>query len=155
MLVAKDVVIGLGTKIWNPQLVNIYGDCIIGSGCNIGSFVEIGPGVKIGDRVRIGAFTFIPEGITIEDDVFIGPGCVFTNDKYPPSHKKDWLKTLVKKNASIGAGCVICPGVTIGEGAMVGAGTAVSKDVPAGSLVVGASMRWLGVDKCSDKTRQD
>lgn len=147
MPVSSDVVIGLSTVIWNPELVNIYGDCEIGEDCNIGSFVEIGPGVKIGNRVRVGAFTFIPEGVMIEDDVFIGPGCVFTNDKYPPSHRKNWLKTLVKKGSSLGAGCVVCPGVVIGKGALVGAGTVVSKDVPAGSLVVGSAMRWLGEKK--------
>lgn len=128
--------IGKGTKIWHADLVNIYG-CTIGRDCNIGAFVEIGPGVVIGDRVRIAAKCFIPEGVFIEDDCFIGPGVIFTNDKYPPSSKENWKKTRVCKGASIGAGAVILPGVTIGEGALVAAGSTVTRDVPAGVWTCG------------------
>lgn len=131
------------TTIWHPELINIYGDCIIGSFVNIGCFVEIGPGVVIGNNVRIGAHCFIPEGVTIEDDVFVGPGVIFTNDRYPPGGKENWRPILVKAKASIGAGSVILPGVEIGEGAMIGAGTVVTKNIPAGYRVVGNPCRRI------------
>lgn len=131
------------TKIWHPDKVNIYGDCIIGCYCNIGAFVEIGPGVIIGNNVNIAAFCFIPSGVTIEDNCFIGPRVTFTNDKYPPGKREDWLRTYVKTGASIGAGSVILPGVTIGSGALVGAGSVVTKDVPDGRRVVGNPARML------------
>jgi UDP-2-acetamido-3-amino-2,3-dideoxy-glucuronate N-acetyltransferase len=143
-VIDKRVIIGEGTKIWNPELVNIYGEVEIGKNCNIGSFVEISGRVIIGDNVRIGAFCFIPEGVMIEDDCFIGPACVFTNDKYPPSKSKDqWLSTRVHKSAALGARCVILPGVIIGERAMVGAGTCVNKNVAPGWRVVGNPMRRI------------
>jgi acetyltransferase-like isoleucine patch superfamily enzyme len=135
--------VGEGTIIWHPDKVNIYG-CEIGRDCNIGAFVEIGPGVKIGDRVRIGAFTFIPEGVTIEDDVFVGPGVTFTNDRYPPSDRTKWEPTRVCKGASIGARAIILPGVVIGEGALVGAGSLVTKDVHSAGLAYGAPARPKG-----------
>lgn len=130
-------------KIWHPHLTNIYGNCIIGEECNIGAFAEIGPGVVIGKRCRIGAHCFIPEGVTIEDDVFVGPGTIFTNDRYPPSGKENWRPILIKTKASIGAGSVILPGVEIGEGAMIGAGTVVTKNIPAGYRVVGNPCRRI------------
>ncbi|MDD2679528.1 MAG: acyltransferase [Candidatus Omnitrophica bacterium] len=140
MIDERFVKIGEFAKIWHPELVNIYGNedsfCIIGNS-NIGAFVEIGPGVVIGDNVSIGAFCFIPSGITIEDGCFIGPGVLFTNDKYPPSHKAEWRKTVVKKNARIGAKAVIAPGITIGERSLIGMGSVVTKDVPEGSIVMG------------------
>jgi acetyltransferase-like isoleucine patch superfamily enzyme len=134
MAIGREVKIGRTTKIWHPDLVNIYGNCVIGDECNIGCFVEIGPGVIIGNRVRIGAHCFIPEGVIIQDDCFIGPGCVFTNDRYPPSHKEHWEKTIVLTGARIGAGCVILPGITIGQNALVGAGSVVIQDVEAGVI---------------------
>ena len=101
------------------------------------AFVEIGYKVVIGDRVRIGAFSFIPEGVAIEDDVWISPHVCFTNDKYPPSDRKHWNGTRVKRGASIGAGAVILPGVVIGEKAVVGAGAVVTKNVEPGTTVKG------------------
>jgi len=133
--VIKGAKIGKGARIYDQ--VNLYG-CDIGENTKIDSFVYIEEGVKIGKNVKVRPFTFIPEGVTIEDDVFIGPGVTFTNDKYPRS-LGDWekLRTVVKKGASIGAGSVILPGITIGEGSMVGAGSVVTKDVPPGATVAG------------------
>jgi acetyltransferase-like isoleucine patch superfamily enzyme len=125
------------TKIWNPELTNIYGDCQIGKNCNIGSYVEIGPGVKVGNHVSIAAFCFIPYGVTIEDHCFIGPRVTFCNDKYPPGGRENWQPILVKEHASIGAGSIILPGVTIGKKALIGAGSIVCQDIPDGWRVVG------------------
>uniref|UniRef100_A0A6M3IP36 Putative acetyltransferase n=1 Tax=viral metagenome TaxID=1070528 RepID=A0A6M3IP36_9ZZZZ len=122
--------------IWEP--CNIYPTAVIGEDVNVGAFTEIGPNVNIGDGVRIGAMCFIPEGVTIEPDAWIGPRCTFTNDKYPPSGKENWKPTRVCKEASIGAAVTILPGVTIGEGAKIGAGSVVTKDVP-------ADEKWCGV----------
>ena len=133
MIAYEEVLIGKGTKIWHPDLVNIYGNCVIGDECNIGAFVEIGPGVKIGNGVRIGAHCFI------------GPGCVFTNDRYPPGSRDNWEKTTIKKGASLGAGCVILPGVIVGAKVSVGAGTVIAKDVPDGWRVIGNPMKRIGV----------
>ncbi|MDD5053443.1 MAG: acyltransferase [Sulfuricurvum sp.] len=137
MPIDKNSCISESVKIWHPELVNIYGNCSIGENCNIGAFVEIGPEVEIGNNCRIGAHCFIPEGVTIEDDCFIGPGVVFCNDKYPPSHKQAWEKILVKTKASIGAGSIILPGVTIGAGAMIGAGAVVTENIPDYTIVAG------------------
>lgn len=117
---------------------NIYPSATIGYEVNIGAFCEIGANVKIGDGVRIGAMSFIPEGVTIEDGAWIGPRATFTNDKYPPSGRDAWQKTLIKKGARIGAGVTVLCGITIGEGALVGAGSVVTRDVPAGET-------WAGV----------
>ena len=132
-MISPNTKIGKGTQIWQPELVNIYG-AVIGDDCIIGAFVEIRKGVVIGDRVRIQAFAFIPEGTTIEDDVFIGPHVCFTNDRYPDAYKAKtgtWQQenTLVKRGCSIGANATIHPGLTIGEGAMFGAGAVVTADV--------------------------
>ena len=123
-------IIGKGTKVYDPHLSNIHPDVVIGEDCVIHSHVWIGAGVRIGDRVKIQAFSYIPTGVTIEDNVFIGPRVTFTNDLYPPSGGKHWYPTLVKRNASIGAGAVILPKVTIGEWAMIGAGSVVKVDIP-------------------------
>lgn len=139
-MIRDDVKIGAGTKIWHPDLCNLYG-CEIGEDCNIGAFVEIGQGVKIGDRVRIGAHCFIPEGVEIYDDVFIGPGTTFTNDKYPPGTKADWGKIIVMKDASIGARVTILPDIIIGAGALVGAGSVVIESVKPMTMVVGNPAR--------------
>lgn len=136
-------IIGKGTKIWHPEKSNIYPEgVIIGEYCNIGTLVEIRKDVKIGDGVKIQSFVFIPEGITIEDDVFIGPHVCFTNDRLPKSWK-DYVpeKTLVKKGASIGANSTILPGITIGKYSLVGAGSVVTKNVPARATVVGNPAR--------------
>ena len=130
-----DCKIGKGTKVWH--YTNLYG-CEIGEDCVIGSYVEIGKGVKIGNRCKIECRAFIPAGVVIEDEVFVGSGAIFTNDKHPKA-VGDWeiTPTLVKRGASIGAGAVIVCGVIIGEGAVVGAGAVVTKDIPAGMAVVG------------------
>lgn len=136
--------IGVNTKIFN--FVNLY-NCTIGKNCTVGSFVEIQKNVKVGNNVKISSHTFICEGVTIEDNVFLGHHVVFTNDKYPRAtdkngkKKKDgqWtlVKVLVKKGSSIGSNATILPGITIGENAIVGAGSVVTKDVLDNQTVVG------------------
>jgi acetyltransferase-like isoleucine patch superfamily enzyme len=137
--VLRDVEIGEGTVIHDQ--VNLY-KCKIGKNCKIDSFVYVEEGVIIGDSCKIRPFVFIPTGVTIENDVFIGPNVTFTNDKYPKV-KGDWvrLETLVKSGASLGANCVVLPGVTIGEGATVGAGSVVTQNVPDKATVVGNPAR--------------
>lgn len=134
--------VGKNTKIWHPELSNIL-NCEIGNDCVIHASVWIGDNVKIGNKVKIQAFCFIPDGITIEDNCFIGPGVIFTNDKYPPSHGQHWSKTLVKEEASIGAGVVILPGIIIGRQAMIGAGAVVTENVMAFTTVVGNPARRI------------
>lgn len=140
--VINGVTVGKGTKIFDQ--VNLY-KCKIGNNCKIDAFVYIEGGVEIGNNVKIRAFTFIPEGVVIEDDVFIGPRVTFTNDKYPRARGK-WrlLRTRVKQGASIGAGAIIMPGVTIGRYAIVGAGSIVTEDVEDYAIVVGAPARKIG-----------
>ena len=129
------------TRVWYPHLSNIHPKADIGEYCVIHSHVWIGEDVHIGNNVKIQAFSFIPDGVTIEGNVFIGPRVTFTNDKYPPSGGKGWQKTLVCAGASIGAGAIILPGITIGEGAKIGAGAVVTKDVPNFTTVVGNPAR--------------
>ena len=133
-------IIGARTKVWDRQ--GLWGDHVIGDGCTVGRSVEIGDGVRTGARCKVGAFTQIPPGVVIEDEVFVGPHACFTNDRRPKAVGK-WKKatTLVKRGASIGANATVLCGVTIGEGAMVGAGAVVTKDVPAGATVVGNPAR--------------
>jgi acetyltransferase-like isoleucine patch superfamily enzyme len=140
--VLRDVEIGDGTVIHDQ--VNLY-KCKIGRNCKIDAFVYIEEGVVIGDGCKIRPFVFIPTGVTIEDNVFIGPNVTFTNDKYPKV-KGEWkfLQTRIKKGASIGANSVILPGVTIGEGALVGAGSVVTKDVPSKVVVSGNPASAIG-----------
>lgn len=131
----------------------MYG-CKVGNNSSIGSFVEIQKDVVIGDRIKIQSHSFICEGVIIEDDVFIGHHVVFINDNYPRSINKsgrlktkgDWklLKTLVKKGASIGSNSTILGGITIGENAMVGAGSVVTKNVEENAIVVGNPARVTG-----------
>jgi len=140
--VIEGVKIDKNVKIYDQ--VNLY-KCEIGEGTKIDAFVYIEEGVKIGRNVKIRPFTFIPTGVVIEDDVFIGPNVTFTNDKRPKV-RGDWelLQTIVKRGAAIGAGAVILPGVTIGEFALVGAGAVVTKDVPPKAIVVGNPARVIG-----------
>ncbi len=131
----KNCKIGKGTIV--RPFVNLYG-CTIGRDCMIGTFVEIQRGVKVGDNVRVQSHSFICEGVTIEDNVFIGHGVMFINDNHPKAGVP-WklLPVLVKKGSSIGSNATILGGVTIGNNALVGAGSVVTKDVPDGTTVVG------------------
>jgi UDP-2-acetamido-3-amino-2,3-dideoxy-glucuronate N-acetyltransferase len=152
-LIEPDVVLGASVIIPHPELVNLYG-CTIGDGCKIASFVEIQRGVRLGRNVKVLPFAFIPSGVTVEDGAFIGPHVCFTNDLYPSAvdedgqllTETDWemVPTLVGRRASIGANATILCGVTIGEGAMVAAGSVVTHDVPAGMLVAGVPARVAG-----------
>ena len=119
----------------------------MGENCRVHSHVWIGENVKMGNNVKIQAFAFIPDGVTIEDDVFVGPHSVFTNDKFPPSGRENWLKTKVKKGARIGAGATIICGVVINEKALIGAGSVVTKDVPVGATFVGIPARDINEKK--------
>ena len=152
MPVAKDVQIGRDVRIFHPDLVNLYG-CVIGDETRIGSFVEIQIGAKIGARCKISSHTFICEGVTIGDEVFIGHGVMFTNDRFPRATAADgrlqgpadWKMetTRVGHRASIGSNATILCGISIGEGAMVGAGSVVTRDVPPGLVVAGVPARLL------------
>ena len=148
--IAPDVKLGRDVKIFD--FVNLYG-CEIGDESKIGTFVEIQKGARIGRRVKVSSHTFICEGVTIEDNVFVGHGVTFTNDLYPRATtatgdlqtETDWkvVPTRVRKGASIGSGATILCGIDIGEGAIVGAGSVVTKDVPAGTIVAGNPARVL------------
>jgi len=148
--IAPDVKLGENVKIHN--FVNLYG-CEIGDNTKIGVFVEIQKNAKVGINCKISSHTFICEGVTIEDNVFIGHSVVFINDTYPRATngngklqtEKDWkVETiLVKKGASIGSNCTILSNVTIGENAIIGAGSVVTKDVPPNTIVVGNPARYL------------
>jgi len=149
-LITDDVVIEPGARIFN--FVNLYG-CRIGANTKVGSFVEIQKNAVIGDNCKISSHTFICEGVTVEDDVFVGHNVSFINDKYPRSTsdsgglqtEDDWevVPTLVKKGASIGTSTTVLCGLTIGEGAIVGAGSVVTRDVPDGAVVAGNPARFL------------
>lgn len=148
--ISPDVKIGSGTKIF--AFVNLYG-CEIGSDSKIGTFVEIQKGAKIGNRVKISSHTFICEGVNIQDEVFVGHGVMFINDKYPRSTtdsgelqtEENWqcIPTLIKYRASIGSNATILCGVTVGENAVIGAGSVVTHDVPNGAIVAGVPARIL------------
>jgi acetyltransferase-like isoleucine patch superfamily enzyme len=148
--IAPDVRLGKDVKVF--EFVNLYG-CEIGDGSKIGTFVEIQKGAKVGKNVKISTHTFICEGVTIEDNVFIGHNVSFINDKYPRSTnldgsiqtETDWkvVPTLVKRGASVGTSSTILCGVTIGENAIVGAGSVVTKDVPPGTVVAGVPARVI------------
>lgn len=148
--IAPDVELGEGVKIFS--FVNLYG-CRIGDGTQIGAFVEIQRGATIGARCKISSHTFICEGITIEDECFIGHGVAFINDRRPQAvnpdgslqSRDDWTcePTLIKRRASIGSGATILCGITIGEEALIGAGAVVTRDVPAGATVAGVPARRI------------
>ena len=148
--IAPSVVLGQGVKIFG--FTNLYG-CEIGDDTKVGTFVEIQKGAKIGRRCKISSHSFICEGVTLEDEVFIGHGVMFTNDRFPRATsasgalqtEADWtcLPTLVKRGASIGSNATLLCGITIGEGAIVGAGSVVTKDVPPGAIVAGNPARVM------------
>jgi len=149
-------VIGDDTKIWNHT--QIREDVTVGKNCIIGKNVYIDPDVKIGDHVKIQNGVNIYKGVTVEDEVFLGPSMTFTNCLYPRSRNPEWqlTETLVKKGASIGANATVVCGVTIGEYAMVGAGSVVTKDVPPHTLVVGNPARKIGnICACGERTIGD
>lgn len=148
--IATDVKLGRGVKL--SKFINLYG-CEIGNSTKIGAFVEIQKNARIGKRCKISSHTFICEGVTIEDNVFVGHGVVFINDSYPRATnpdgtsqtEQDWHveRTLVKKGASIGSGANILSNVVIGEHAIVGAGSVVTKDVAPNTIVAGNPAKFL------------
>lgn len=154
-LIAPDVKLGRNVRI--QGFVNLYG-CEIGDDTRIGTFVEIQKGARIGERCKISSHTFICEGVTVEDEVFLGHSVTFINDKLPrattrdgrPQTEADWhcLPTRVERGASIGSGVTLLGGITIGQNAVVGAGSVVTKDVPAEATVAGNPARIIRQPDC-------
>lgn len=148
--IAPDVKLGRRVRIF--AFTNLYG-CELGDDVKIGTFVEIQKGAKIGNRCKVSSHSFICEGVTLEDDVFIGHNVTFINDRFPRATNAagelqtaaDWscVPTLVKRGASIGSGATLLCGITVGERALVGAGSVVTRDVPAGAVVAGNPARVL------------
>ena len=161
LCVAPDVKLGANVKL--AKFINLYG-CEIGDNTKIGAFVEVQKNARIGRNCKISSHTFICEGVTIEDNVFIGHGVMFINDLYPRATapdgsmqtEKDWKvePTVIRRGASIGSGATILARVTVGENAMVGAGSTVTRSVPANTVVAGNPARMLRVvgDKASAKS---
>jgi acetyltransferase-like isoleucine patch superfamily enzyme len=153
MTIGKGVQLGENVKIYHPELINIYG-CSIGDDTTIGPFIEIQRGVSIGKRCKISSHTFICEGVTIEDEVFVGHGVMFINDLFPEATNTDgclktaddWelSETYIKRRASIGSNTTILGGVTVGENALIGAGAVVTKDIPDFAVAVGVPARIIG-----------
>lgn len=149
-LIAPDV--KLGRKVRIHAFVNLYG-CEIGDETGIGAFVEVQKGVTIGKRCKISSHTFVCEGVTIEDGVFVGHGVMFINDRYPratnasgqPQTEADWdcQRTIIRRGASIGSGATLLGGLTVGENATIGAGSVVTRDVPPNTVVAGNPARIL------------
>jgi acetyltransferase-like isoleucine patch superfamily enzyme len=160
LCIAPSVKLGRDVKL--SRFINLYG-CEIGDETKIGAFVEIQKNASVGKRCKISSHTFVCEGVTIEDNVFVGHNVAFINDSYPRATtgdemqtEADWNveKTLVKKGASIGSGSTILANITIGENALVGAGSVVTKNVPANSIVAGNPARVLRyIDQTSEVTR--
>ena len=152
--IAPDVKLGQRVKVF--AFTNLYG-CEVGDDSKIGTFVEIQKNARVGKRCKISSHTFICEGVAIEDEVFVGHGVTFINDRFPRSTntdgklqtEADWKceSTVVKNGASIGSGATILCGVTIGERAIIGAGSVVTKDVPAGGVVAGNPAKLLRIEK--------
>jgi UDP-2-acetamido-3-amino-2,3-dideoxy-glucuronate N-acetyltransferase len=153
MPIGKNVQLGKNVRILHPDLVNLY-DCVVGDETRIGTFVEIQIGVKIGSRCKISSHTFICEGVTIEDEVFLGHGVMFINDKFPRATTDDgkiqgaadWKvePTRICRRASIGSNATVLCGITVGEGATIGAGAVVTRDVPPHAIVAGVPARVVG-----------
>jgi UDP-2-acetamido-3-amino-2,3-dideoxy-glucuronate N-acetyltransferase len=153
MPIADTVKLGESVKVFHPALVNLYG-CEVGNDTRIGSFVEIQKGAVIGARCKISSHSFICEGVVIEDEVFVGHGVMFTNDRHPRAtnadgslqSEADWKVevTRVKRAASIGTNATIISGITIGTGALVGAGAVVTRNVPDYAIVAGVPARVIG-----------
>lgn len=147
----------IGKHVRIHDFVNIYGECDIGDECIIGAFVEIQPGTIIGRKVKISSHSFICDGVSIEDEVFIGHGVMFTNDRYPRSVFPDGtpvfasdtevMATIVKRRAAIGSGSTILSGITIGQNSLVGAGSVVTRDVPPNTLVFGTPARIMRINR--------
>jgi acetyltransferase-like isoleucine patch superfamily enzyme len=153
MPIGSDVSLGKDVRIFQPELVNLYG-CRIAAETKIGAFVEIQKNASVGARCKISSHTFICEGVTIDDEVFVGHGVMFTNDLYPRAVNEDgslqteadWtvVPTHVKRRASIGSNATVMAGVTIGESALVGAGAVVTADVADFAIVAGVPARVIG-----------
>jgi acetyltransferase-like isoleucine patch superfamily enzyme len=153
MPIADTVRLGKKVVIFHEDLVNLYG-CAIGDGTKIGAFVEIQKNATIGNQCKISSHSFICEGVTIEDEVFIGHGVMFTNDRFPRATNEDgslqgeadWevQSTTIKHRASIGSNVTILSAITVGVGALVGAGSVVTRDVPDHAIVVGVPARVIG-----------
>jgi len=148
--IADDVKLGANVRL--SKFINLYG-CEIGDDTKIGAFVEIQKNAKIGNRCKVSSHSFICEGVTIEDNVFIGHGVMFTNDSYPRATtadgglqtEADWKveKTLIKQGASLGTGATILPNISVGKNAIVGAGSVVTRDVPDNAVVAGNPAKVL------------
>lgn len=160
------VALGEGVVIHQPDLVNLY-DCRVGEGTRIGAFVEIQKNAVVGRNCKVSSHSFICEGVTLEDGVFIGHGVMFTNDVYPRATTaggalqtaSDWtvLRTLVRRNASIGSNATILPGITIGESALIGAGAVVTRDVPDFAVVAGVPAKvidWVEQPAATETARR-